>query len=560
MTVEATDFDVVVIGSGAGGLVAALAASVGGARVLVVEKTAAIGGTTALSEGMIWVPANNRSSRGRADTWSAAVDYLRAAAPTGFDATRARTYCANAAAALEFVETHSPVRYELATGSIDYHANLPGATAGIRAFRPRPFDARSLRADFRRLRTPLVTTMAWGGMMLSSDDYAHVLAMRHSLRSLVHVGGLAARYASDRLAGFPRGTRLTNGNAVVAGLYAALRARGVTFWTDANAVALHRVDDRVSGVEIRRPDRIDVRATRGLVLACGGFPGNHEWMRRHLSHVAAGKPHRSMAPASNTGDGLELALAMGARLETRLEHPVAWTPVSLVPQRDGSSVPFPHYVDRAKPGVIAVTAAGSRFCNEAISYQQFVPAMIAATHPGDEGHVWLLADHRAVRRYGLGAAPPAPGRLEPFVRRGYLVRAASIAELAERLAIDPLSLEHTMRRFNADAAVGVDREFGKGESALNRAYGDANVRPNPCLAPLDTPPYYAVRLTPGDIGTFVGLAVDEHARVLGVAGPVPGLYAAGNDVASPTGGDYPAAGVTVGAAMTFGFLAGRALG
>lgn len=552
-----SSFDVVVIGSGAAGLVAALTAAHAAARVLVVEKTPWLGGTTALSEGMVWIPLNAHArARGLADSVGAAVDYLRAAAPASFAEARAQAYCACAADALEFVEAQSPVRYELADASIDYHPELPGATAGTRALRPLPYDARHLRADFAMLRPPLPTTLAWGGMMLSSGDHAHVLAMRRSVRSSAHVASLALRYMRDRALGSPRGTRLTNGNAVIAGLWTALRALHVPVWTNASAVALSTAGTRVVGVDVATPNLVRVEA-RSVVLACGGFPGSAPWTRRHVRHVAAGKPHVSLAPKTNTGDGLDLALSVGARLASTVAHPLAWTPASEVPQADGSSIPFPHYVDRAKPGVIAVTIAGVRFANEAMAYQRFVPAMIEATRGTPVGHVWLVADHRAVRNYGLGAAPPAPGRLGPFLRSGYLVSAASVDALAARLGIDPTALGRTIRRFNEDAVLGRDREFGKGDAPLDRAYGDPAVTPNPCLAPLEHGPYYAIRLVPGDIGSFVGLDVDANARVLRDAGVIEGLYAAGNDVCSPTGGEYPAAGVTVGAAMTFGYLAGR---
>jgi len=553
--------EVIVIGSGAGGLMAALTAADAGLKTILLEKTHLVGGTTALSEGMIWVPANSHAqTTGAIDSADEASRYLLASAPDTLDSDRANAYCSSAAGMLDFLESKSGVRYELATASIDYHAELPGATRGIRSLRLKPFDGRSLGPWFARLRPPLATTMAWGGMMLSSPDYQHVLAMRRSLRSFTHVARLAARFGWDRLTGKARGTRLTNGNALVAGLLEAVQRSGVTVLTDATAESLVTANGAVTGVRVREGATVtSVGASRGVVLACGGFPGDPAMQRQFLPHVAVGKEHVTLAPQTNTGDGLRLAVEAGARIRDHVSAPVAWTPASLVPQPKGPPVPFPHYVDRAKPGVLAVTPEGRRFCNEADSYHCFVPEMIKATASSPRGCVWLIADARAVRAYGLGAAPPAPGRISPFVRNGYLLAADSIAALADRLAAPRDELLRTIERYNADAAVGVDRDFGKGRSALNRAYGDASWEPNPCVGPLVEPPFYAVRLFPGDIGTFVGLDVDANARVRGERGPIPGLYAAGNDVASPTGGDYPAAGVTVGAALTFGFLAGRSL-
>lgn len=548
--------DVLVVGSGAAGLVAALAAASRGCRVRVFEKTPWIGGTTALSEGMIWVPASGTSTG--ADSPAAALAYLRAAAAGNLDESRAASYVRNAAAMLSFIEATSPLRYEPARSSPDYYASLPGATVGVRAFRPRPFDVRARGvAWLDQIRPPLPTTMAFGGMMLSSDDYMQVLALRRSPRAWAHLGSLSLRYFVDRAVGFRRGARLTNGNAVVAGLLAGLERWNVRPETRTTLVRLNVEDRRVVGADLEGPSGAFTVLCDAVVLATGGFPGNDAWRRRYYPHVAAAIEHHSLAPPTNTGEGLEAALRVGARLDGNVVNAAAWTPVSRVPQRDGSLVPFPHYVDRAKPGVIAVDSAGQRFCNEASPYIRFVPALVRAAELRGESHVWLVADHRALRRYGLGAAPPAPGRIQPFVANGYLVRASSIAELELRLGIPVGALARTVASFNEHAERGVDPEFQRGVAAFDRAYGDAAHAPNPCLGPLVQPPFYAVRLYAGDIGTFVGLAVDADARVLGIDGtPIAGLYAAGNDVASPTGGEYPAAGVTIGAAMTFGFLAG----
>ena len=221
-------------------------------------------------------------------------------------------------------------------------------------------------------------------------------------------------------------------------------------------------------------------------------------------------------------------------------------------------MPFPHYIDRGKPGVIAVDLRARRFTNEAEPYHRFVPSMIRACQSDAEVAVWLIADARAVRSYGLGAVPPAPGRIGPFLRSGYLVAGNSPAALAEALGLEGAALARTIETFNCGARHGEDPEFGKGSTPFNRAYGDAAHTPNPCVAPLVEPPFYAVRVLPGDIATFIGLSTDACARVLdGSRRPIPGLYAAGNDMTSPFGGDYPAAGVTIGSAMTFGYIAGQ---
>ncbi|MFO1090826.1 MAG: FAD-dependent oxidoreductase [Hyphomicrobiales bacterium] len=547
--------DVLVIGSGAAGLTAALKAACEGLSVIVAEKEPVFGGTTALSEGMIWAPLADPTLP---DTREAAIAFIRAAAGNHAEPERIAAYVDAAAEMLAFVQDNSPLRFTLAKYSIDYHQDLPGATKGVRAYNPGLYDGRRLGADFATLKSPLASTMLLGGMTVASADLPHFMRMRKSVPSAAHVAKVAGRYALDRLSGYRRGTRIANGNGLVAALYEALKARGVPVLLGARAAALATHDGRVTGAAFEGARQGEIHARRGVVLACGGAPGSTSYQARFYPHVKQGKSHHSLAPSTNTGDGLALGEAAGGALNTTLAQPAAWTPVSLVPQRDGASVPFPHYIDRGKPGVIAVTRHGRRFTNEADVYHRFVPAMIEACRDDPEVAVWLIADHRAQRAYGLGAAPPAPARVAPFVASGYLKRADSIADLARACGIDPVVLETTVAAFNRDAARGEDPAFGKGSSVYNRANGDPEHQPNPCLAPIATPPFYAVKVVPGDIATFVGLKTDADARVLDAAGlPVAGLYAAGNDAASAMGGDYPAAGITIGSAMTFGYIAAR---
>lgn len=233
-------------------------------------------------------------------------------------------------------------------------------------------------------------------------------------------------------------------------------------------------------------------------------------------------------------------------------------PVSLVPQPDGSTLPFPHFYERGKPGYITVDATGRRFTNESASYHDFVPAMVEACRSLDETSCWLVCDHRAIRRYGMGAIGPAPLPLGPHLKSGYLLVAPDWAELAAKMGISAEALQSTIERFNANAARGEDPDFGKGTDAYHRFNGDPTHGPNPCLAPLVRGPFYAMKLIPADICTFLGLRVDGHARVLdGQGAPIIGLYAAGNDMTSVMGGTYPGAGITIGPALTFGYIAAR---
>jgi succinate dehydrogenase/fumarate reductase flavoprotein subunit len=304
---------------------------------------------------------------------------------------------------------------------------------------------------------------------------------------------------------------------------------------------------------------VRVQARRGVVLACGGFPQDVERRRRLFPHAPTGAEHFSPAPPGNTGDGLRLAEHAGARIEQDLPHAAAWVPVSRVARRDGTTGLFPHFIDRAKPGVIAVTRKGRRFVNEANSYHDFVQGLVAAVGR-DEPTAFLLADHRAIRRYGLGFAKAFPLPLGPYLRSGYLLRGDTLAALAAQAGIDAAALAVTIDAYNRHAREGEDPEFRKGSTAYNRFLGDAAVAPNPCVAPLEVPPFYAVQVVIGDLGTYAGIRTDGRARVLGARGePIAGLYAAGNDMASIMGGNYPAGGITLGPAMTFGWIAGRHL-
>lgn len=548
--------DVLVIGTGAGGLSAAVTAASLGLDVLAVDKEPYYGGTTARSGGWLWIPCSPVARRaGVQDTPEAARRYLQHETGNHFDAARIDAFLHQGPRMVDFMERETEVRFVLGPSFADYHPGAPGGSDGGRSICAAPFDARTLGAEKDRLRPPLAEITFMGMMIGTGDELKHFFNVTRSVKSAGVVAKLLARFGRD-LVRHGRAMRLTNGNALVGRLAKSAFDRGVPIWTEAPVTDLHMDVGRVTGATVQRDGApVHVTARRGVVLATGGFPNDVVRRRAMFRHAPTGAEHWSPAPPGNTGDGLRLAEAAGALVEDRYPNAAAWVPVSLVPRRDGTAGPFPHFVDRSKPGVIAVTRTGRRFCNEADSYHDFIQAMVAAT-PDAEHCAWFLCDHPTIRRYGLGFAKPFPLPLAPHIRSGYLLHGRTLAELAARAGIDPAGLERAVAAFNGPAARGEDPEFGRGGTSYNRSLGDPAVTPNPCVAPVAAGPFYAVKVVPGDLGTFAGVRGNEHAQVLDVDGaPIPGLYAAGNDLASIMGGNYPGGGITLGPAMTFGFIA-----
>jgi succinate dehydrogenase/fumarate reductase flavoprotein subunit len=553
--------DVLVVGSGAGGLATAVAAAHRRLEVLVVEKEPLFGGTTARSGGWMWIPCNGPAKRaGVQDSIDEARTYLKHEAGDHFDAPRVEAFLQDGPRAVEFFETETSVQFDLGPTFADYHPDAPGGKDGGRSIVARPFDGRELGPEIRRLRPPLAEITMLGMMIGSGKELLHFFNVLRSPVSAVFVVGLLLKYLRDRLF-HGRPMRLVNGNALVARLAKSAFDKGVPIWTNAPVRALRHDDQsRVVGALIHGPTGlVEVTARRGVVLAAGGFPQDAVRRRALMPHAPSGHEHASPAPPGNTGDGLRLGESVGAVVDTSLPHAAAWVPISRPPRADGTLGTFPHFVDRSKPGVIAITRSGRRFVNEANSYHDFCQAMVARCRDeGGEIAAWFIADHRAFRRYGLGFAKPAPVPYGHLIRNGYLIRGQTLSDLARQIGADEDELERTVARFNDCARRGEDPEFGKGSTSYNLSLGDPKHRPNPCLAPIEKGPYYAVKLVIGDLGTFAGLKADEHARVLDERGrAIPGLYAVGNDAASIMGGNYPGGGITLGPALTFGYIAAR---
>ncbi|MFN4311653.1 MAG: FAD-dependent oxidoreductase [Ferrovibrio sp.] len=554
------DCDLLVVGSGAGGMAAAVTAKLHGLDVLVVEKEAVYGGTTARSGGWLWIPANPLAAReGINDSKEAARTYLQHEAGNHFDAERVDAFLENGPQMVDFFESKTAVKFVLGPQFSDYHPDAPGALAGGRSICAEPFDGNELGEQIKTLRPPLKEITFVGMMIGSGKELLHFFNVTRSVVSAAYVAKLLVKYLRD-VALHGRAMRLTNGNALAGRLAKSAFDLGIPLWLEAPAQDLLRDGHAVTGAVIGTKDGpVRVHARKGVVLATGGFPHDIERRKQLYPHAPTGQEHWSPTPSSNTGDGIKLARPLGAHTADELPNAAAWVPVSRVPWNDGSFGTFPHFIDRAKPGVIAVTRAGRRFVNEGNCYHDFCQALVKASK-GLDGEIcaWLVCDHPTLRRYGLGHVKPFPVPIAHQIRNGYLKRGRTLTELAEACGIDAQAFGHTVAEYNKHAMRGEDPEFHKGSTAYNRYLGDPTVKPNPCIAPVQTGPFYAVQVVIGDLGSFAGLKTDAQARVLGENGqPVPGLYAAGNDMASIMGGNYPGGGITLGPAMTFGYIAAR---
>lgn len=553
--------DVLVVGSGAGGLSAAVAAAHRGLDVIVVEKEPVFGGTTARSGGWLWIPGNGPARRaGVRDSADKARVYLQHETGALFDEARIDAFLEAGPRAVDFFEDKTALQFDLGPTFADYHPDAPGGMPGGRSIVARPFDGRELGPEIARLRPPLAEITFLGLMIGSGKELLHFFNVMRSPVSAVYVAGLLLKFVRDRVF-HGRSMRLMNGNALVARLAKSCFDKGVPIRTRSAVRELTRDDTgRVTGAVVdTETGEETIVATKGVVLACGGFPQDIVRRKAMFRHAPSGHEHASPAPHGNTGDGLRLGEAVGATVDDTLAHPAAWVPISRPMRPDGTLGTFPHFVDRSKPGVIAVTRSGRRFVNEADSYHDFCQAMYdRCRQEGGEICAWFIADHRCFRKYGLGFAKPAPVPFGHLVKQGYLLRGATLGELAAQIGADPDRLERTVAEFNTHARTGADPEFSKGSTSYNRSLGDPAHKPNPCVAPVETAPFYAVKLVIGDLGTFAGLRCDENARVLDAdRRPIPGLYAAGNDAASIMGGNYPGGGITLGPAVTFGYVAAR---
>jgi len=547
--------DVLVVGSGASALTAALTAAEHGARVLVIETSHCYGGTSATSGGVIWIPNNHLiAAAGGSDSKSEALQYVREL--VGQDASEARinAFVDQSPRMFRFLEEKCGLRFESLERYCDYHPELPGGKPGYRSCQALAMKSDALGRDIATLQEPHAGTVAFGRINWTARE-AHSLVTQDKSAKTTFIKIMIRYYVDVRQRWkTTRDRRLTGGGALVARLMIALKERKVQIRLSTALQDYIVENGRVVGAVVSSDGLTQrIRAAKGVIVASGGFERNPQMRAKHLPQPtttawAAGVP-------SNTGEPIVAAMRIGVAMGNL--DSAWWTPGFKLCDEDRAR---PLFVERALPGCILVDQGGQRFCNEAASYHVTGGIMARGAGAGT-APAWFVFDARYRGKYALGPLFPGPPRMDDWLKpsmKALLKKSDTIAGLAPQIDVPASVLEATVVRFNEMARVGKDDDFHRGESLVDRYYSDQSVKPNPSLAPLAQAPFYALALFPCDIGTNGGILTDEHGRALAEDGtPLPGLYATGNCSASVMGKAYPAAGATLGSGMTFGYLAAR---
>jgi 3-oxosteroid 1-dehydrogenase len=548
--------DVIVIGSGFGGMSATLFAAKKGLDVLLCEKSDKFGGTSASSGGIIWVPLTEEArAAGIEDSPEKVRTYLRHELGNFYRADLIDAFIESGPKAVAEVQNGTEVKFDLIPWP-DYHAANPGGVTQGRSLETRRFDGRKLGPDFERVRPPIKTLMLFGKLSVDKRKIDQFLNPFGSWATFKSVAATLLRFADD-LRTYSRGTDIGAGNALIARLLYSLRRTKAELWS--NAPLLDLIGDAQNGVRGAVVEvggrRLRIRARKGVILAAGGFPRSAE-LRAEL---AKDHPHdQTVGFEANVGDALQAARRIGAVADTDLSGPGFWTPTSKIREKDGSwRTTLYGYLDRGRPGMIAVDPEGRRFVNESNSYHDIVAAMF--DNGVAEGRAFhLICDRDFIWKRGFGIIRPFRPlfTLRAFVEREYIATAPTLRELAARIGVDPAGLEATVKRHNAFCTTGVDLDFGKGDDPYNRMFGDPSVKPNPNLTPIARGPFFAMRIYPGTLGTTAGLKANADAQVVSGAGaPIAGLYTCGNEMASIFRGFYPGGGVTLAPGLVFGYRA-----
>jgi 3-oxosteroid 1-dehydrogenase len=548
--------DVLIFGSGAGGFSAGIFARKQKLDVLICEKMSVVGGTTATSGGFAWIPLSPHAvAAGVDDSVERVRTFLQHELGTYYRADLVDAFLEAGPKALTALEDGTEPFYNYVPWP-DYHADQVGGVKKGRTLEPRRFDGRRLGKDFELLRPPIKRLMLLGGMSIDKRKVDDFLNPFRTAGGIFRVIGALARFGVDRLR-YSRGTDIGAGNALIARMLYWLRQLGAAIWVDAPLVELITEDGVVVGATVRHEGKLKrVRARRGVLLATGGFPHNAK-MREELGPQHP--HHHSVGWEANIGEGINAARAIDAVIDKEVVGPGLWQPSSILKHPDGSEETILYgYLDRGKPGVIAVDTKGKRFVNESNSYHDIGAAMFR-NGVAQGNRFYFVCDRAFVWKRGLGLIRPFRPSLGPYVRSGYITVADSLDELARKIDIDPAGLAETVMKHNGYAQTGVDPEFQRGVNPFNSILlGDPAFKPNPNLGPISKAPFVALRMHPSTLGTSIGLKTNANAQVISAAGvPIPGLYACGQDTSPVMRGFYPAGGINIGPTIAFAYVAVR---
>lgn len=550
------EVDFLVVGSGGGGITAAITAHHYGLRALVIEKASTYGGTTALSGGVIWIPNNHKMPLANIkDSEGEAIEYLKQVVSADVPYERLLAYVQQGPKMLKFLEENSLVVFDPAPEYPDYYAELKGGKPGARSLDPRPYSVKELgTALLSKLR---LTDLVHGNTFSMTAAEAHVL-FSFTWRSNLLIFKLLLSYWLDlpsRLRGLPD-KRLTLGKALITRLRHSMVKKDIPLWLECGAKNLIKEEGKVIGLECEKEGKIiRIKANKGVLFATGGFAHNSDLRQEH--HPKPTGTKWTAASGTDTGDGILMGKAIGAK--TAMMSYTWWTPTMVLPNQ----VVEAFIVGKSLPSCMIVNKAGKRFLNEAEPYEDFVKHQYASHKEVPSIPAFFIFDARYRHEYPVGTAM-AHGKYmgdalyKDLFDSGWVKKSDTIEDLAEQCGIDAQGLKESFEKMAQFAQTGVDSDFGKGSTLNDRYYSDHRISPNPCLAPLDKAPFYAVEIWPGDLGTKGGLMADEFARVLDDNGQViEGLYVTGNSSASVMGNSYPGAGSTIGPAMTFGYVAAK---
>ncbi|MGW7041356.1 3-oxosteroid 1-dehydrogenase [Streptomyces avermitilis] len=537
-------YDVVVIGSGAAGMTAALTAAKQGLSCVVVEKAATFGGSAARSGAGIWIPNNPVIlAAGVPDTPAKAAAYLAAVVGPDVSADRQRAFLGHGPAMISFVMANSPLRFRWMEGYSDYYPELSGGLPSGRSIEPDQLDGNILGAELAHLNPSYMAVPA--GLVVFSADYKWLTLSAVSAKGLAVAAECLARGTRAALLGQKP---LTMGQSLAAGLRAGLLAAQVPVWLNTPLTDLYRENGTVTGAVVAKGGSAGlVRARHGVVVGSGGFEHNAA-MRDQYQRRPIGTEW-TVGAKENTGDGIRAGERAGAALD--LMDDAWWGPTIPLPEQ-----PYFCLAERTLPGGLLVNAAGARFVNEAAPYSDVVHTMYERNPTAPDIPAWLIVDQNYRNRYLFKDVAPTLAFPGSWYDSGAAHKAWTLDALAGQIGMPAAALRATVNRFNSLALSGDDTDFRRGDSTYDHYYTDPAIVPNSCLAPLWLAPYYAFKIVPGDLGTKGGMRTDARARVLRADGSViPGLYAAGNASAAVMGHSYAGAGSTIGPAMTFGYIA-----